>query len=469
VVALRCLVKVMLFSDPFGWVIRSLVDYVNGLIFPLPASGQPDINLLQEDGTFLTIGYGKVVISGETIAIDMNGDTPKTVTAKSGTTVYAAPGSASPPPPGFSVDPIGSAFGLFKGLTKTCGVAASGLQQISKQVTSWTEGGSDDLLSGLDDIFRDTMNGLDKIVKDFRATQKIQSFELTDLTDEGRQVVEELQPRVITTLDLMRSLDSFRHTLGNLPVGVRPVTSQQFKYFLGIAGLSTASLITYLQLNWDHAVKVSQTSKTTTATTSTTSSTTSSSTPSSTAQAKAHCIMSYEGTPTQKFDAWASSFDGKKGRLTLDGPWLLYTTDLNATQVKDVQSLDFVQFVVPTYTNWAPALSRADVKYGPHQLYKRKLKETEARAGGKVKRSEFVRDALHFKILSTPPPPDGTSPAGRLARNYFADDTLGRGVVIIVIDTGFNLNVAVSFISPKCFVGLIDNARIFNQAEWRTE
>jgi hypothetical protein len=91
---------------------------INDITFPLPASGQPDINLLQADGTFLTIGWGKVVIRGETIPIDMNVNTPKTFTTNSGTSIYVAPGSASPPPPGFNVDPIGSAFGILKGFPK---------------------------------------------------------------------------------------------------------------------------------------------------------------------------------------------------------------------------------------------------------------------------------------------------------------------------------------------------------------
>jgi hypothetical protein len=418
--------------------IDAIIDNQN---YPLPAEGQPDIQLLQPDGLYIVLGWGKVIVSGDTIPIDMTINAPSAVSSSHGLSIQAVPGPYAAPASGAGSGLGGSAdlaFQMLKDLSGVSNDVATGLQGITKQVTLWTEGGSDDLLSGMDDLFQNTMDGFDKIIKGFRGSQKLESIELMDLTEQGTQVITDLQTEAIKTLDLLASLNKLRLALPTISPRIRPVIQQEFTNFLQVAALSITALLTYAELNWDQAVKVSVTTTTTMSSTSTTSTSTSSPSSSSTAQATSYCVLSYFDTPDDKFKSWTVSFDGGKGILESYGVFQMYITDLNSTEVDQVKALDFVQFVLNN-VQLPLVLSRMGSSNNRTLSSIRSQKRQSDMKRSKVKRTEFPRNQNHLRMISTP---KGES----LANNYFADESLGRGVRIFVIDTGFNNGIPVSLL-----------------------
>jgi hypothetical protein len=138
----------------------SIVDITfNGYAYQLPSTGQGSINLLQLDGSTVTVSPGQIIVSGDTIPIDTSIATPMELTAKNGIKFQVSPGALTPA--GSGLNPLSSAFQLFKDVAGDFAKdAASNINTITSQVSKWVDGGSDDLLTGLNDIFQNTVDNV---------------------------------------------------------------------------------------------------------------------------------------------------------------------------------------------------------------------------------------------------------------------------------------------------------------------
>jgi hypothetical protein len=411
----------------------------DGDVYLLPAPGQDPLNFLLKDGSTATLSPSQVVFGGKTFPIPEGLSAPTTL-SDSGISIDVSPGALLAPASG--ADPFGVITDALNGLTGTAKDTASNLDNVATNMVNWAKGGADSLFGGLGDLFKSTEDGLQKIVETIRGIQKEQPIELMNLADDTVPEVIDLQNKAIKTLDLFKSLNRLRLNLPNLSKAlISEVQKNALDYTaaLGIWSLCFNSLLLFSTTNF--ATKAKATTNSQPSTTVATS-TSSSATPQPT---WIYAIVTEEGTPLSKFDDFIKQLDGGVGNVISAHQYphmtyQLYGTWLNQTQVQQIKSLSWITTVAaePDPDNGADESYRSLPRID-RNLAQDPFEDGGARLASLTRRAPTTRSnsANHLRQLSDPPPGSGAN------ADYTADDSLGRGQYIYIVDGGFDLTVPV--------------------------
>lgn len=436
------------------------------------------VELLQEDGSTVTLGPDYVKLKGQTATITKA--TVSSTLAVAGVPMFAR-ATTYPKPKKPKINPLGALVGILKGLTHTADSIAKGLDDLAKTSKDWLASGAE--LTA--DQVGSSLKTVDTLVSDLESvTSKgggaASTFELDDLTPEGKKVFKSMLNEGPRALDWAKST---RHLLQQYSKLKKPVISsfQSYwsKYITAIVG--AGAFAAYAEhKNWAPAVASSSSSavktssdhgspvasgsrRTSSSSTSTTtpqlsktrskspdkktttpSKTTASSSSSTSASAtpeatKPYFILMADGISMATFDQFTWDLDRNKGdkQDTPLSQMKAYSTKLNDTQVKEIEKNKEVEFVVPmdvvpedTYENrllWPEPLSNPETDGTEDQiLSKRKV---VPRAGTQ----DFA-----WLLSQKPRTP---------VKNYYEEDDAGNsgeGVTIFILDTGFNVDTPVS-------------------------
>ncbi|KAJ5569959.1 subtilisin-like protein [Penicillium hispanicum] len=176
-----------------------------------------------------------------------------------------------------------------------------------------------------------------------------------------------------------------------------------------------------------------------------------------------YVITTKDGTSVDQFNSKVKGFDNGAGLATVvDGiDYQVYTTRLTQSQADQMKKIDCVLWVWkeldPDYENEddseddraLPLHDLEDRDLEDRGLEDRDLEEHEFVRRGRITRKD---SASQLRLISWNKP--GT-PQG----DYMADDSLGKGSWIYIIDTGFNTQVSVSVL-PHMFLKLPDGVLI---------
>ena len=143
-----------------------------------------------------------------------------------------------------------------------------------------------------------------------------------------------------------------------------------------------------------------------------------------------YMIKTKKGTPLSKFQDWIQALDGGVGTsIAYDTrPHQSYVTQLNETEVADIKQLDFIQRVTPLQHPDHPS---------NRMMFSDEVQTNRGFSQRHLKARDIVpqkNDIPQLGILSN---------YANDGEEYLADESLGKGTTIFVVDIGFNLDVKV--------------------------
>lgn len=442
--------------------------------YSLPAPGEPFIELLQADGSTALLGSAYVVIGGQRLFIPEGISAPTEITGGS-VTITAKPGSVAAPASGGN--PFSSMLNALGDLGKTASSAASRLGDIGSKGAAWAEGkAADSAFVDLGSSFDSLINDLGKMTSHLNGIHQTFDTGLEVLTQDGFQRVFPALNRSRQTFDWAESMRKLLREFPRLRNTVIKQIKDNWVKYAGAAGVlvdTEEAMRKFSDYPWmqeplplpkssgikttDAKSSLNKSSMTTTNATSTATSTESTSSTTSTSATAEPTTLYFMTTKTptsiEVFKAFIQNLDGGAGRQILQ-PYVDnqgYVTTLNTAQAAEAAKHDFILFITP---HRVPDYEDRDdfraVKSSQEIVPVQQGRKLFGHEPGSVNPEGEVSknllhareikyrwdSASHLKMIST-------QPGGSGAQNYKADDSLGRGMTIYIIDGGFNTDVLV--------------------------
>lgn len=325
---------------------------LQGETYMLPWTGTIDI--LQSDGTTVTLGPGQIVSGAVTLSVPAVSS--PTSLSSNGLTINAQPG-----PVGTSSSGGLSGFaGLINALEGLASSATSNidiLDQISDQGVLWAAGSVSDasfsasvnplLSTAISDLssWASTMNG---VFEDF-------NDEVYEMTEDGLRRIFPARNGAIQQFDILQSLRKLTTNLVSIRSDV--ITKMKQHWIQGTAvaaalAVAEEALRNFGNYTWDNEkpqpVSSSSTSNSTTVSARKTKTSTSS-TSSTSATASPYVFWTKEGTDPRVFQSYIKTLPDRGQGLITQFPnlsWQTYVTNLTAEQAQEVSTQSFVEYIL---------------------------------------------------------------------------------------------------------------------------
>jgi len=355
-------------------------------------------------------------------------------------------------------------FSIFRGLSGAISTVVSSVNDAVKQAENLAKAPADGFMSGLS-VFESFMSGIGSSLNTVTDTlEAIDSIELDDLSQADRALVTQTEAAAVELTNwkavVTKLINQLKGIQANLPPIPDPVFDHLrknfFTYVTSAGVINLGVLIQRLQDfdNKNAGVIVTTSSVAlvtptnieeitrTTETTTKTSSATSSSSSAPPEPTFLYTICTKEGTSLETFDKFTKGLDNNAGARSVHElvPTQTYMTHLTLVERKALDLLSFIDYVIQE----APS-EEADAFWG-FEFYKSPYKAYKNRTAAPIwtnssqhthakhqhnKRALTARpnSDSHLKILSQI----------RSVRDadYIADDSLGRGTTIYILDSGF--------------------------------
>lgn len=434
-------------SVPPSWDMDLTIDDET---YHLPAEGQPPLEILLSNGDTMKISSEEVSVNGESTPIPKDISDTQTLTA--GNTEFSV---GRPPADGGSGGDNGGGGGgsgpaslpeTLSGLTDTAKSVGSDLGKIIEGGKTWAQGGADSVMSDLSSALDSATEGLAKMTNSLRGVQgEASAAELQELTSEGRQIFKaypELEKGFDITKSLNKLVRGFPHLRND---AIKHMKKYWLEYATGTGALVAAEKAAKNFALYEAAVASQSKTFTPTLTTDnaapnpkisrTEVSTSASAT--STADTASYIILVKRETPMSKFKAMTESIDGGAGKTVASDKvdfFKLYLTKLTEEQVKEISDFDYVEVVEKQKSaSERPKLHKPIKKSDADRRRSTPSVDTEQETNLKPRDGLVSRpnSGSHLKLLSS-------NGQGKPTEDYLADDSLGEGMTIYVLDGGFD-------------------------------
>lgn len=480
---------------------------IDGQTYHLPQPNEPAIPIILQDGSLAQLLAGQVVLRGQTFPVPQDTSNAQPIIV-GGVSLQAQPAQSAKPDTSNTDDGHHGGGGLFGFLGKVGGAAGSAAKDLGNAASgalnfaSSTGGASASNLAG---AFSGVAKSVDGVISSLNGIQ--QSFPTEGLSKAGMNTFTQAQNLGRSSVNWMQSMSTLLGGFDNLKPDVQQQVKANMADFAKPGGqLQQAgeAMKALSEFPWEdeapktdipsptatpkasESARASQSAATpsskgetskaktskaaTSASTKTTSASSSSSSPTPTSSdLLPYYISTRRGTSLETFNKFIQDLDGGVGHAEWDDidkmDCQIYTTNLttaqgsglttkypflliayaNVADPKDLQS-DFQEefHVIPR--NYHSEVVR--IKAAPEE---RAIEDHTKPVGGSAK---LMARALlpggenvpyWKKMISSPPqqplarPPSQDPP-------YAADDSLGRGVTIYVLDDGFDITRPVSLV-----------------------
>jgi hypothetical protein len=479
----------------------SLEAVIGGIGYSLPSLDEDAFEVLMFDGSIAQLLADKIIIWGQTVIIPsgLSSETtlPGGITAKPAEATTPE-GNDDDNGGGGGGSLFGALGGIAKGATSALGGAIDGVGAVTAGALGFAAG-TTGAISSLSDPLSGAIGNVGNFVSSLNGIQK--SFPGNELTKGAFDTFTGAHQLARQALNWMKSTQNVAQGFANLPADVQSKlksTAGDFAKSGGTLDQCKAAMEAFKDFPWEDADVPSQTAQPSatenptdkastqstkaTATaqstsmqsttdkasttqsasstvTSSQSSSSSSETPTSTPTLSNYAIISKPGTSYDTFKQFVSDLDGGGGELA---KWDLikqqmYIAKLNVSQVAEIpQQHTFIQAIITnTFDEDADGSSEAfravdtstHVHLEPHEPPAFARSDIWAPTSLELKSHLAPRTLLApdsqapwwKKIISAPPRDiSGPNSDPRFDPPYLADDTLGRGVTVYVLDDGFD-------------------------------
>ncbi|KAF2728537.1 subtilisin-like protein, partial [Polyplosphaeria fusca] len=323
---------------------------IDGESYHLPSPDQPPIEIILPDGTLAQLASGQVTIRGQTVDLPSDISSPRDISI-AGQTITARPGTSKKPEHSGGGD--GDSSGLFhalEGIASAAGSAAARMANVRSSAFEWASSGATTLTSGLAESIASAVSEIGGFVDSINGIQE--SFELEELTEDGRRRVFRAQNLGRESFDWLKSMGNVIKGFNGLKGDAQQhVRDNILKYAAVAGGLAVAeeAMRRYSDFPW-----IIITSQTITISSAQSESYTSPTTQpqSDSTGPTPYFITTKDGTSSDTFKRFIEDLDGGAGTAyqydMSNVPHQHYATKLNASFAANLPNkYPFIQRIFP--------------------------------------------------------------------------------------------------------------------------
>ncbi|KAL0934835.1 tri m 2 allergen [Colletotrichum truncatum] len=468
-------------DSPFDhtWIPLPVIVKIDGVDYYPPTEHEDPIEIFLKDGSTALLAYKSLKIRDRTVEIpDKVSSDKETIddiefVQRSFESSSSGDGDSAG---GSSVNPFDALKGIFAGLSVAAGPLALAVTDFSAKAMNVALNAPGGVLSGpefslgieLQDLTKDALE-LAEQASQFQNQLESARMNQGELENQFQPIngkVFQSYPKSRAATNLIKSVAHMLQNLHNIPAGLRPVITQKFGEVLVKGIASTGFMIEAYNvyailnnINWDNVVlpvaggQAPSSSVTLVPTSSMSTMSTSTSTATNTPQVNNNgrkgkimvpiptgppqtriISAAYGAISTKDFRNFAKWLDGSIGEiygahanLPTEMAWPAYLTDLTSVQEEAIKKMSWVRSVKPNFeVKTSPCEAFVDRRRKPRF---RDVSNSEKPLNTVKKRdiSVRLRSPSHLNMIS-----------GDVTKDYKYHPSLGQGVTIFVIDTGFN-------------------------------